>query len=605
MRQPYGVGHDHDMSFSLGVIVARNDSSADRLPMAAARRLVDGGAESLREYWRQMTYGHVDLIPTYYEVDVTLDATDGDRSVSVAKAYAAALLAAGDRVMDHEGFLIIIHPATFVVPNPKAGEPNEPATLPTAVNGGAASAPNGVTAAISGSDGSHSFLAHELGHVLGLRHSYGLLNNGIHSGEPVDGKLAASHEYGDPADIMSAESFGNRRVDVVNPTAVLSSPHFAGTPIEGWLGTGPSSSLGPGLSPALLHQVHPEWLPSGEVRTFDTTPFEATVEPSHGAHRGARLVVLTEAETVEGRGRIYLEWRPAVGWDAGLASVEDGQEDRAGLIVHELADTQNQGVRTWYRGVVPVPVGVDPDLDVFGTPYRVTVLGSGPGTVRFRVGRRDGRWARLDVLLDHDIVDGRDVVISQTPCGHQVRWGRWILRPRATIRAVLAGLGGTGQSSDAPTRLRWSVNGTSVFGFDGRVRVSALGGTVADYQLTAGPDGRDLLLIGQAGETYELPVRIVATDDAGDVEASSVIAFRGEQTGFHPDDRGAVETCFERIAYDKLRLHRRDLLMPPQDLGDRRRWQLDREVRLRRLTLEHPVETTFLRQVIRSADQLR
>lgn len=602
------------MSFSLGVIVAHHDTQVPGLPVAAVRQLVDGGGESLREYWREMTFGNVDLLPTYYTCEVTLDHRDlgaAGRTESIRKAYETVRATVGEAAAAHDGYLVLCHPGPFVVANPQAGEPGQTAMLAGEVNGGTASAPNGARAVLSGTRGSHTFLAHELGHVLGFRHSFGLLNDGIHYGAPTLDAAgnqisdpfprAVSHEYGDPVDIMSAESFGHRWLDSVNTVWVQASPSFAGSTIDGWPGSAPTSALGPGLSPAVLHQVHPEWLPDGSVSTYASVPCEGRLEPARGAHQGPRLAVLTTKETTEGRGRLYLEWRPAVGWDQGLATTEDGQEDRAGLVVHELADTPNLGVRPWYRGVVPVPEGADTDLDVFGTPYRVTVLGSGPGVVRFRVSQQDGRSVRLDVHLHSEIVDGRDVLTKRTPCGHTVQWGRWILRPSATVRAVVAGLGGTGQPTDVPVSLNWWISSVAVGDTDGTLGVAHFGGTALTYAFTSTPGGRDLLLRGETGETYELPLRIRATDGEGNVEATTAIALRGEFVGFHPDGRGAIEACFERVAYERLRLRPRDLLVPPDPgLGPRRRWQLERDARLRRLADEHPIETEFLRDVIRS-----
>ena len=602
------------MSFSLGVILAHHDIQVPDLPLAAVRQLVDGGGESLCEYWREMTFGHVDLQPTYYSCEVVPDHLDlgpAGRGESIRKAYEAVKATAGEAVAAHDGFLVLFHPGSFVVANPKAAEPGQAAVLSGGVNGGTTSAPNGVRAVLSGTDGSHTFLAHELGHVLGFRHSFGLLNDGIHYQAPtVDAAgnqlpdpfpRAVSHEYGDPVDIMSGLRFGYRWLDSVNNVEVRSSPTFVGATIDGWPGLGPTMSLGPGLSPAVLHQVHPDWLPDGSVSTYASVPCEGRLEPAHGAHRGPRLAVLTTAETTEGRGRLYLEWRPAMGWDQGLATTEDGQEDRAGLVVHELADTPNLGVRSWYRGVVPVPEGADTDLDVFGTPYRVTVLGSGPGVVRFRVTHQDGRSVRLDLHLHSEIVEGRDVLTKRTPCGHTVRWGRWIVRPSATVRAVVTGLGGTGQPTDVPVSLDWWITSQPVAGAGGTVGVDALGGTTVDYSFTSEPGGRDLLLTGRTGETYELPLQVRANDGEGSIEAEKVIAMRGEFVGFHPDGRGAIEYCFERVAYERLRLRRRDLLVPPDlDLGPLRRWYLQRDVRLRQLAVRHPIETEFLRDVIRS-----
>jgi hypothetical protein len=52
-----------------------------------------------------------------------------------------------------------------------------------------------------------------------------------------------------------------------------------------------------------------------------------------------KLLALHPAdEDVQGRGRCYVEYRQAIGWDAGLDSSSDDL-GRQAIVVHALADT--------------------------------------------------------------------------------------------------------------------------------------------------------------------------------------------------------------------------------------------------------------------------
>ena len=90
-----------------------------------------------------------------------------------------------------------------------------------------------------------------------------------------------------------------------------------------------------------------------------------------------KLLALHPAdEDAQGRGRCYVEYREAIGWDAGL-DASGSDLGRQAVVVHALADTPDEGVRCWYRGQLPIPLGTEITLPVAGMQAQPFRLGSG------------------------------------------------------------------------------------------------------------------------------------------------------------------------------------------------------------------------------------
>jgi hypothetical protein len=124
-------------------------------------------------------------------------------------------------------FMVLLHPGTYLVPNPMASQPGQPPTLTMGQDGGAEFLLQGKPACtLPVMNGTHTFFCHELGHTFCFEHSYGVLNNG----SDWDGiaPFTVNPVYGDPYDLMSSESFGSRWLD---PRTVCPQRRYAGSPI--------------------------------------------------------------------------------------------------------------------------------------------------------------------------------------------------------------------------------------------------------------------------------------------------------------------------------------------------------------------------------------
>ncbi len=141
---------------------------------------------------------------------------------------------------------------------------------------------------------STEFAAHEIGHGLGLDHSFD------DSGRNCGGNPG---EYCDPWDIMSAQNT-NQFVD------------------RNWIVAGNPSGGGPGLNaPGLLKMG---WVPAGGLRRFD---FEGDNEQtfiiralSHPRGTDPLVVTLDVGSTVPFEGIYTVEYRQGDGWDQGFVS---------------------------------------------------------------------------------------------------------------------------------------------------------------------------------------------------------------------------------------------------------------------------------------------
>lgn len=217
---------------------------------------------------------------------------------------------------------------------------------------------------VFGEDTTCTFMAHELGHVLGLDHPFDttLVNPTYRYGE-----------YGDPTCIMSAENFGGRPATFPMPAG---QRPFISASATFW------SSVGPGVSPATVWRyspTYPQPLPfSVEL------PAGAAPTPVRINRAGAGGVQLVAMPTGGANPWYLVEYRPAMGWDRGLG---------AGVVVHQVRasiGTPADGP-SWPKtdqvclaGTIPLPsAGL---LDWSDASFAVRVIESTPGWVELLVG---------------------------------------------------------------------------------------------------------------------------------------------------------------------------------------------------------------------------
>ena len=564
----------------LAILRARHDPTSTKISDQACIQtlMTSQTRRSVLNYWSDNTDGYLDFVDSalFPWVDITITAADTSRQTQADKAYEATKALNGNQDLDgFDGFIVITLPGQMTVPNPMAGQPNQPQTITLSFDGGAGPQLLGKPAcALPVMTSDHTFMCHEVGHVLGFEHTYGVWNNGIDwDGIPPwdQGQI-----YGDPYDIMSSATFGTRNLDP-NLSKYTGRPKFAGLSVAGWP-IQPTITMGPAPARAHVHQWDSSALPSGSVHHLQT-PNGAKHSVrlyAAGARRGSpRLVVIHPTnEDAQGRGRCYLEYRDTSGWDAGL-DVAGNDLARQAVVAHTLADATNDGVRCWYRGRILVPVEIDSDLAVTGTPLTVRVTGDDvqAGYVDIEISTTSARGVDIRVTGNDEVISSTDTHEMGTPCGDVIVHGTWITQSLYFYRPTTYGFGGEGAPGAAPPVIAWTVGGVPVPGGAGSLNVPTPDG-IFTVEYSVDPVTAELSLSSRGGEKYKVDVIATATEPGGGNATTGTGSFEplGYYTGFRPGDLATLDHCMSKYLRS-VRLRPRDLLIPPGPDPYREQWR--------------------------------
>lgn len=264
---------------------------------------------SLASFWSQVSGGAVSLSATVLDVGVladdalVTDLVNADRRVGI-RACAGRF---ADRDIDLAGYDGVV----FCVQGSPAN----------AGAGGIVAGRKVVPAALFDELGSHSFMSHEVGHVLGLQHPFRTFYLGSRHGE-----------YGDPTCIMSAESYGGEPVVFgLTPDPASGIPAAA----RFWTSAGPGVSLaslwrytsGFRLLPGVEVLIWPSY--AQRVTELETETLVTLNRPGLG---GTTVAVVHDEEL---RTYHFVEYRPAAGWDRALGS-SGRASSQPGVVIHTL-----------------------------------------------------------------------------------------------------------------------------------------------------------------------------------------------------------------------------------------------------------------------------
>lgn len=519
----------------IGIIRARHDPNVPLIPDPACLEMMMTGQHSVFRYWRDTASNYVDFIdsPMFPWVDFTL--TNDLSRDNLTKQAIAALRARypdPDPMKGLDGLIVLVHPGTGCDAGTGYGSGVPAACFPVM----------SVT---------HTFMCHEMGHVLGFEHTWGLENDGI-DWNRADSNYLTSPEYGSPFDIMSAESFATRTQGMATP--YVGSPAFQGPPVQGW--PNPSArGMGPNLSRANLHLHWPDAL---AARTAESAfPASAgavsTRLSSLAAAQGNTLLILhPPGEPANGAGRVYVEYRPLHDWDQGL-HLFGPDLARAGVVVHSLVDQPNVGLRVWYRGVVP-NASPDRDVQIDGTSLilRVTDLEGGGQWADISVTQRAVPEARLAITYHEEIVLGPVGTLEDTTtlCGDHIRKGKFAILTSTDYALQASGFGGVGAPSEPLPQQTWTVGGIPVGTLQGTVDVP-FGDSIfpVDYQLNF--DEFTLRLSSGGGLRFSTPVRATITVNGIVTNVEETYSAPGWFDGIDPDDVAKVTACTKRFT-DRL-----------------------------------------------------
>jgi len=561
----------------LGIIRARHDTSVPVIPDPACIAMLMTGDHALLRFWEDTTRGYLDFEDSsmFPWVDMTVGA-DTSRAAQ-ARAAIDALKARFPNPPEWphlNGLIVISHPGQRTMPNPKAGQPGQPATITQGFDGGSAGIDGLPVAVIPVMASDHTFMCHETGHVLGLDHSFGLDNNGT-DWDPSDATIIVGQEYGSPYDLMSSATFGGR---FLGPGPFYSGqPTFTGPAVTDWPYAG-ATAMGPHLSPANLHLFMPDALAGRTVeKPFPQpgAPVTARIGPASAPNGACLLVLHPPGEPANGTGRVYVEYRVPAGWDAGMDPLGPSLS-REGVVVHSLVDIPGKGSRAWYRGSVPT-VSEDTDVAVAMTPLVVRMVAADPGRQWVDVSVTAGAAKAVEIVrgLQTDDVVGPSGKLEETtsPCGDPLRRGTFSTATTARFGVRSTGFGGGGEPVDPPPPVAWTVGGVPLGGPSGNVSVPVDGKAFA-LEYTIDPAVFELTLTSRGGERYETPAVVTVSGDGTTASATAVFTAQGWVEGLDPDDAQKLGDCLIRITQKYRRLpapFRRPTPEPPwSDLATRR-----------------------------------
>ena len=529
--------------------------------------LTNAHRTAVLNYWEDVTDGHLDFVDSalFPWVDIDISADDVSRETQCARAFDATQALPGAILDGFDVFVVLSWPGQLTLPNPLAGKPGQPATILADFDGGAGPVVQDKPAcALPIMTGNHTFMSHEVGHTLGFHHSYGVLNNGI----DWDGKAPFNQGevYGDPYDIMSSASFGARWLDPA-VTHYSGDPEFAGPIVADW--PNPAAfTMGPPPARAHVHLWDPAALRPQHI-LHKTVPVGGqterfTLAAAGGRTGGAQLAVLHPiGEDADGRGRCYIEYRQQGGWDAGL-DVAGKDLSRQAVVVHTLADT-DEGVRCWYRGRILVPLELDSDLMVAGTPLTVQVEGADveAGTVDIAVTTGVARGIDIHSRGRDDIITVINPQALSTPCGDPITYGTFITQTQYFYQPVSYGFGGIGAPDAAPLKARWTVAGVEAVGASGSLEAPTPDGAFT-IEYAVDPITAELSLSSRGGEKYRVDVTVTMSeaDGSGATTATMVFAAKGFFEGYAPGDLEKLDRCMFKYA-KRAKLRLRDYLIPP------------------------------------------
>jgi hypothetical protein len=537
-------------SVRIGIIRARHDTTLPVISDPACIAMLMTGDRALLRFWEDTTRGYLDFEDSsmFPWVDMTIG-TDTSRNAQ-ARAAVDALRARFPNPPEWpglNGLVVITYPGQRTVPNPKAGQPGQAATITQGFDGGSTSVDGLPVAVIPVMSSDHTFMCHETGHVLGLDHTFGLDNNGT-DWDPSDATIIVGREYGSPYDLMSSATFAARFLGT--GPFYSGQPTFTGPPVADWPYAG-AVAMGPHLSPANLHVFMPDALAGRMVEApfpQPGAPVTAHIVPASASTGGCLLVLRPPGEPASGAGRVYVEYRVPAGWDVGMDPLGPSLS-REGVVVYSIVDIANKGPRAWYRGSIPT-VSADTDVTVATTPLVVRVVAVDPERQWVDLSVTAGAAKAVEIVrgLQTDDVAGPIGALQQTttPCGDPVRRGTFATSTTARFGVRSSGFGGSGVPVDPQPSFAWTVGGVPLGAPNGNISVP-VDGKAFTLEYTIDPAVFELTLTSRGGERYETPAVVTVSGDGTTTSATAVFTAQGWIEGLDPDDAQKFGDCISRI----------------------------------------------------------
>jgi hypothetical protein len=415
--------------------------------------------------------------------------------------------------------------------------------------------------------GEHSFIAHEIGHLVDMDHPFRL--GWVNPNGPLFG------EYGTPHDIMSALTFGG--YPVTRPV-----------PIEASSGINAVANLwnmgGPGVSMATLWRYLPGFpapQPWMELLPAGAGPTKLTL--NRPSVDGLRLAVMP---TRAGDGWWTVEYRPALEWDVGFHFNSSDITNSPGLVIHRLRDigTASAGPtfplvrKVTYEATIPLPSAGDDDWS--NGQFAVRVLEQLGGSVRVMVGETlpNAPAAQMELLFGPGLetstpsAEQVDLVLAGPTCS-RARVGTQTITNEYSILVAMASTGFT------KPRFDFKLNGrafgvTSELGAPPQIGSDVIQANISEptgynkvqsvtrpIGLQWGIEGNQFQVLLPSGDgTYEVSLEAIVTEGAAGaspLQASATDSVKVETKRITLSDQGhdAESQCLSFLIQKGLQEH--------------------------------------------------
>jgi hypothetical protein len=387
---------------------------------------------------------------------------------------------------------------------------------------------------------SFDFVAHELGHAIGLHHSYG-------PSTYQNASWSQPGEYAHPYCVMSARGYGG-----------VGGPFFPPKPRDGrpeYSGLGPSLNAGTAVARGWL-KPHVHSLPGGQK------DYELRSRHWLGDFPGATPQAL---EVRAGDGKTYvLEYRVNAGWDAGQGApvfIVNAVEGSTADLAHPNTDSAT------FLGQIRLPITFGAPGSIYNGPgFGVEVLGRSTATNTLRIRLRDGRsdLTPIELKSSKRTLATATVETGTTTFERGEKLcvdGIW---PYEKIeRREVASFEATYALAAPPLSVTWTVDGIELAGNGGDFTLLNKAVNVANPKLDPQPDSYSVMLTYEieavangsrlrlsnlpVHETFDIAVSAVLTTSVGSGSEVGWVRFNGREYRYPRRFYDEREACLGRF----------------------------------------------------------